>query len=91
MDVAASAKGKTAPTIVVRRWLMFLGCIAAVWVFMFVLAPAAQRVPHVGSLAASIEQTGINASALYYTGVEETAEAGMYLHNAEEYNPSGPR
>jgi hypothetical protein len=57
---------------------------------MFVVAPAIQRVPAVGSIGRYIEETGINASALYYTGVDETAEAEMYLHNIEQYAPRAP-
>lgn len=91
MDEATTVEGKKHPAGIVRRWMAFLVCLVLVWMFMFVLAPMAQRVPPVGSIAACIEETGINASALYYTGVDETAEAEMYLHNAEAYNPSGPR
>jgi len=81
------AAAKSSPSGVLRRWTMFVLCLLLVWGFMFVVAPLIQRVPQVGSLAVSIQETGINASALYYTGVEETAEAEMYLHNAEMYAP----
>ena len=57
------------------------------WGFIFVLAPAMQRMPAIGAIVKYIEESGINASALYYTGIEETAEAEMYLHNAEVYSP----
>lgn len=87
MNEATAWEGEKHPVSAVRRWLAFLVCVGVVWMFMFVLAPMMQRIPPVGSLAASIEETGINASALYYTGVDETAEAGMYLHNARTYTP----
>jgi hypothetical protein len=76
------------PARLVKRWAAFIVCLTVVWAFVFVIAPALQKVPLVGSLTAYIEQSGINASALYYTGVEETAEAEMYLHNAEVYAPA---
>jgi hypothetical protein len=43
--------------------------------------------PQIGSITAHIEETGINASAFYYTGLDETAEAEMYLHNADTHTP----
>ncbi len=73
-----------------RRWVRFFLCLLLVWVFMFLIAPIGQRLPAVQTLTEYVAETGINASALYYTGVEETAEAEMYLHNTGEYTPSGP-
>jgi hypothetical protein len=57
---------------------------------MFVIAPALRRLPAVGALTGYIEESGIEAGALYYTGLDETAEAEMYFHNAKEYAPEGP-
>ena len=70
-----------------RRWAAFFACLLVLWAGMFIVAPMAQRLSVVGSLARHIEESGINASALFYTGVDETAEAEMYLHNAGEYAP----
>ena len=56
--------------------------------FVFVIAPAMQRIALIGSIADHIDESGIEASALYYTGVEETATAEMYLHNARTFDPA---
>ncbi len=69
------------------QWLAFLASLAAVWGFVFVLALLARRIPPVKSLAEYIDESGIEASALYYSGVEETATSEMYLHNAKIYKP----
>ena len=74
----------------IKQWLLFIVSLLAVWLFVFVIAPAARQIPHVGSLAEYIDESGIEASALYYTGVEETATSDMYLHNARVYRPKGP-
>jgi hypothetical protein len=66
-------------------------CLLLVWAFMFALAPMLQALPTVRAIADSIDETGINASALYYTDLDETAEAEMFLRNAERYAPVGPR
>lgn len=70
-----------------RGWARLLFCALLICIFMFVLAPLLQRLSMVNALAKYIEDSGIDASALYYTGVEETAEAEMYLHNADKYAP----
>jgi len=72
----------------IRRWTALVLCLLLVWAFMFVLAPMMQALPPIRAIADCIDETGINASALYYTGVDETAEAEMYLYNAEKYAPA---
>jgi hypothetical protein len=73
-----------------RRWMGLLLCMLVVWAFMFVFAPMLQRVPAINALTSYIEDSGINASALYYTGLDETAEAEMYLHESEKHAPRKP-
>jgi hypothetical protein len=73
-----------------RRWAALLMCVFLVWAFMFVLAPMLQRLPAVRSLTSYIEESGINASAIYYTGLDETAEAEMYLHASDKHAPREP-
>jgi hypothetical protein len=71
------------------RWIALGLCVLVVWVVMFVIAPMGQRLASIRPLADYIDETGINASALYYTGVPETAEAEMYLRHASKYPPTG--
>jgi hypothetical protein len=81
--------GQKRPSSVMFRWLKLCFGFFLVWVFMFVLAPAIEKLPHVKPLAQFIEDTGIDASALYYTELPETADAEMYLRDAARYAPRG--
>jgi hypothetical protein len=73
---------------VVCRWLMLCAAIFLLWLFMFVIAPWVGTFPLVKPLAQFIEDTGIDASALYYTEIDETAEAEMYLRDAARFAPA---
>jgi hypothetical protein len=87
---SATADAWPNPSGLLRRWAALLACVLAVWAFMFVLAPMLQRVPAINALTSYIDDSGINASALYYTGLDETAEAEMYLHESEKHAPRMP-
>jgi hypothetical protein len=73
-----------------RKWAALAAGMAIVWVFIFVIAPALQKNEMVQPLAEYVRESGIEASALYYTGVEETGEAEAYLRDAFAYAPAGP-
>jgi hypothetical protein len=66
--------------------MLLLG-FALVWAFMFIVAPWIEESPAVKPLAQFIQDTGIDASALYYTEIDETAEAEMYFYDAANYSP----
>jgi hypothetical protein len=70
-----------------RRWAAFAAGIAVIWAFAFVIAPALQENDMVRPLAEYVRESGIDASALYYTEVQETGEAEMYLRDALTYGP----
>ena len=93
MDIAINHKlnktldGHKRPSGAVRKWLgLFLGFFL-VWIFMFIIAPAIEKTDAVKPFAQFIEDSGIDAGALYYTEIEETAEAEMYLLDAARYAP----
>ena len=75
------------PIDIMRRWTALFLCLMMVWMLMFVMGPALRRLAQVSQITTYIEETGINASALYYTGLDETAEAEMYLYNSDTYAP----
>jgi hypothetical protein len=54
---------------------------------MFVVGPWLQKSRWVGRLADHIEETGIDAGALYYTEVEEAGEAETIMRNTMKYLP----
>lgn len=73
-----------------RKWAALAFGLALVWAFMFVIAPQLQKNELVRPLAEYVRESGIEASALYYTGVQETGEAEAYLRDAFRYGPVGP-
>ncbi len=73
-----------------RRWAALAFGLAVIWAFVFVIAPALQKNEMVRPLAEYVRESGIDASALYYTEVKETGEAEVYLRDAFAYSPKGP-
>ncbi len=72
------------------KWAAFLTCCFLVWIFMFVAAPRLTDISLIGRLAGFIEDSGIDAGALFYTEVEETAHAEIHARSIMEYPPAGP-
>jgi hypothetical protein len=71
----------------IQRWTAFFFCLFLVWIFMFVIAPAIQNTSAVKPLADFIEESGIDASALFYTEVEESSEAELHMRSTMKYPP----
>jgi hypothetical protein len=96
MEIAVSRKierkldGHHSPSNSILRWIALLLCFSLVWVFMFVIAPWIETFPMVKPLTEFIEESGIDASALYYTEVEEASEAELNMRSTMEYLPKGP-
>jgi hypothetical protein len=63
------------PPAPLRRWGALLAMLALLWVMLFVAVPAAQRHPALAPGVQAIIDSGIEAGAIYYTGVEQVAEA----------------
>jgi hypothetical protein len=58
-----------------RAWVELVSILALLWVVMFVAIPAAQRLPYMAPTVGALLDSGIEVSALYYTGVEKVSEA----------------
>jgi hypothetical protein len=78
---------KHRPSTLIQKWTAFFFCLFLVWLFMFVIAPAIQNTSAVKPLADFIEESGIDASALFYTEVEEASEAELNMRNTMKYLP----
>lgn len=93
MDEAVSHKintppdGKKLPSGGLFRWAGLILGFFLVWLFMFVIAPVIEKSPAVKPLADFIEETGIDASALYYTEVEEASVAELNMRHTMQYMP----
>ena len=70
-----------------RKWAALAAGLAVIWAFVFVIAPTLQKTEMVRPLAEYVRESGIDASALYYTEVQETGEAEVYLRDALAYGP----
>ena len=74
--------GTKRPSGLLIRWAALLLCLGLIWLFVFVLAPAAEKSEMIKPLTDYVRESGIEASALYYSEVEETSEAELYLRHA---------
>ncbi|KPK36267.1 MAG: hypothetical protein AMK70_02960 [Nitrospira bacterium SG8_35_1] len=95
MNTAVSHKlnrtldGQRRPSSDLFRWAGLLLGFFLVWLFMFVIAPVIEESPAVKPLADFIEESGIDASALYYTEVEEASVAELNMRHTMEFMPTG--
>lgn len=58
-----------------------------VWLFMYVIAPACKQIDAVDKYTSYVRESGIDASALWWSEVEETATAEMGARAVVEYTP----
>ncbi len=64
-----------------RRWIRLLIGVVALFLFIFVIAPAGQRLGPIGEIHDYIDEQGIDASALYYTDSEEFSDLQLRMQN----------
>ena len=67
-----------------------LGSFVLILLFIFYVAPWMTGLPMLRSLTGFIEERGIDAGALYYTDLEEFAEAEAQMSNTMAYMPRTP-
>jgi len=65
-----------------RRWRNFVISLLIVWVFVFQIAPRAQRLGVIRVLHEFVRVNDIEATALYYTEIEEFSDADAYMRDA---------
>lgn len=65
-----------------RRWGRLGVLLAVLWVVVFIAIPAAQRLPGMQPAVQALLESGIEAGAIYYTGVEKVAQAEAAVHGA---------
>jgi hypothetical protein len=72
-----------------RRWTRLALCVLAVLVFVFVVGPLLSEAPLVRTLTRFIDDHSIEASALFYTEVDEFSDADVHMRNARVHAPRG--
>ena len=78
------------PSEKVKRWLYLFVGIGCILIFVFRIAPWLAERPAIKPMVEFVEKSGIDASALYYTEVEESGDAGTHMRNTMAYPPKGP-
>ena len=65
-----------------KRWGLLLLWVFLVWSFIYALCPLLQRNNStIRQLSTYIEESGIDAGAIYYTEVEEVGDADLAIRN----------
>ena len=67
---------------VLRRWGALAAILAVLWLMLGIVIPAVQRVPAMSEPVEVLLDSGIEVSAIYYTGVEKVAEAESVVRGA---------
>jgi len=86
-DTKHSVQGPANSPAGAYAWLRLFVGLALVVFFMFVIAPLGDRLPGFDSMFRSIEQKNIKATALYYTDIDEFADAAVSMRNSLTYPP----
>jgi len=72
-----------------KSWLQLCIGVAFLLFFVYVVGPFLDSLPGIKPVTDFIDDSGINAPAFYYTGVEEVGDAVNYIRNSLEYPPNG--
>ena len=70
------------------RWLRFAVGLAVLLTFAFVVIPWLQTLGPAREVTEVIERNDIDAGGLFYTDVEETAEAEIFIRNSMARRPN---
>ena len=71
----------------IKPWLALLAWVLILWTFAFVLAPwLQQKSKAVQTLATYIDESGIDAGAIYYTEVDEVGEADLMIRDTFRFH-----
>ena len=71
---------------ILAPWLKLVMGIGWVVLFMYVIGPFILRAPGFSSMSGFIEKRDIKATALYYTDIDEFAEAEITLRHSFKYH-----
>ena len=70
-----------------HRWARFLAGVLAILLFAFVAVPGLQRLGPVGAVRDAVMESGIDATALFYTESQVSSEAETSIRNALRFSP----
>jgi len=67
------------------RWARLALCLLVLWGFVFQVAPRLQRLDVVRALHDVVREKDIDATALYYTEIDEFNDTASYMRDAMRY------
>ena len=73
-----------------KRWAGLFLCLFILWLLMNYAAPWGRQTAALKPIMDVIEERGIDATAYYYTDLEEFAEAEDNITHSLRYPPVGP-
>ena len=89
-NVAQTEGGRQEPPTRLKAWLKLLVALLLMGIFIFGFVPWWNQLPMVAPISNYIEDNDIQATALFYSEVEETAEAEVHIKAALKYNMRQP-
>ncbi len=69
-----------------KNWFHLLISFLMIYLFIFYFVPQISKLASVKPLIDFIVENDIDASALYYTEIEEFSEAEFFIENSMEYH-----
>ena len=69
----------------IKKAAKLILCILVILIFIFYIGPLIEKLPLVQPLVQVIDERDIDASALYYTEIEEFSEANTNMENTMKY------
>jgi hypothetical protein len=69
------------------RWTRLVGCVIAILLGAFVVLPLVQRLSPIREVRSAMQAADIDATALFYTESETSADSESSLRNALRFRP----
>ncbi len=69
----------------IYRWMQLFFSFFLLWLFIFVVAPLGERIESVDTFHRHIREKNIDASALFYTEIQEFSDADNSIRNTMKY------
>lgn len=74
-----------------RRWMELLAGFGIIALFMFVIGPALRaQSESIDTFASYVDRTGVDTGAIWWSELEEVADAELGARSTVTYQPTGP-
>ena len=69
-----------------KKWMQLAACILSIYLFIFIFAPAIQTLPYIRDFHHFVRAHDIDASALFYTEIDEFGDVDVSVRSAMNYS-----